>query len=150
MHDVYADRILRGTESGGNYSTFMLGAIAADLGAVACFFDRPWSHLSPNLSPADHAWLLNETAIRLRALGRLTEAVEPLRATLEINAEAEHWRNTAGNASNLSELELTLGNVSVAIADAAKAVTFADRSGDLTLHRIGTRVPRECHAPGWS
>ncbi len=39
---VYRDRILRGTGPGGNYSIKLLGAIGADLGAVACFFAKPW------------------------------------------------------------------------------------------------------------
>ena len=59
---VYCDRILRGTGSDGFYSTKKLGAIGADLAAVAAFFDEPWSRVSPNLSEADQAWLLNEAA----------------------------------------------------------------------------------------
>jgi hypothetical protein len=62
---VYLDRILRGGEF---YSTFKLGAIGADLAAVAAFFDEPWRRVSPNLREADQAWLLNEAANRLRAL----------------------------------------------------------------------------------
>ena len=57
-----------------------LGAFGSDLGAVACFFETPWSRVSPALTEAAQAWLLNEAAIRLRALGRLTEALEPMRA----------------------------------------------------------------------
>ena len=128
--DVYRDRILRGTGPGGNYSTFKLGAIGADLGAVACFFDEPWRRLSPNLSPADKAWLLNEAAFRLRALGRLTEAVEPMRAGLEMYAARENRKAAAITAGNLSELELTLGDVAAAVDVAGRSVTFADRSGD--------------------
>ena len=60
---VYVDRILRGTGSDGFYSTKKLGAIGADLAAVAAFFDEPWSRVSPNLSEADQAWLLNEAAL---------------------------------------------------------------------------------------
>ncbi len=128
--DVYVDRILRGAESDGFYSAKKLGAIGADLGAVACFFDRPWRRLSPNLSAGDQAWLLNEAAYSLRARGRLTEAVEPMRAGLEMRIEQEVWKSAAIQAGNLSELELTLGEVSAAIADAEQSVTFADRSGD--------------------
>ncbi len=137
--DVYFDRILRGTGHDGFYSTKKLGAIGADLGAVACFFDRPWTHLSPNLSAADQAWLLNEAALRLRALGRLTEALEPMRAGLEMAIEQEDWKHAAVGAGNLSELELTLGQVSAAIADAEQSVTFADRSQD-AFWRMGNRT----------
>jgi hypothetical protein len=79
---VYRDRILRGTDSNGFYSTKKLGAFGADLGAVACFFDLPWSQVSPNLTPSNRAWILGEAGRYLRAVGRLTEALEPMRAAL--------------------------------------------------------------------
>ena len=56
---VYRDRILRGNEF---YSPKKLGAFGSDLGAVACFFEQPWSRVSPALTEADQAWLLNEAA----------------------------------------------------------------------------------------
>ncbi len=130
-HDkVYRDRILRGTGSDGFYSTKNLGALGSNLGAVACFFEQPWSHLSPALTEADQAWLLNEAAYYLRGLGRLTEALEPIRAALEMGVQAKDWKEAAIRASNLSELELTLGEVAGAVGDAEQSVTYADRSGD--------------------
>ena len=127
--DVFRDRILRGTGPGGFYSTRKLGAIGADLGAIACFFDSPWSRVTAKLT-ADQSWLLNEAAYYLRALGRLTEALEPLRAALKFDIEREDWMNAAQVATNLSELKLTLGHVSEALSDAEQSVTFADRSKD--------------------
>ncbi len=150
---VYFDRILRGSEA---YSTKKLGAIGADLAAVAAFFDRsaagPWSQLSPNLSPADQAWLLNAAAFRLRALGRLTEALQPMRAGLEMAVQQMDWKNAAIYANNLSELELTLGRLPDAVSDARQSITHADQSGDAderiinlttaadALHQSGQRV----------
>ena len=125
--NVYRDRIQREREF---YSTRKLGAFGSDLGAVACFFEQPWSRVSPALTEGDQAWLLNEAAIALRALGRLTEAVEPMRAGMELEAGKEHWKNAATGASNLSELELTLGEVAGAVRDAERSVSHADRSGD--------------------
>ena len=127
---VYLDRILRGTGSDGFYSTNKLGAIGADLAAVAAFFDEPWSRVSPNLSEADQAWLLNEAAFSLRALGRLTEALQPMRAGLEMRVQQKNWKNAAISASNLSELEVTLGRLTDAVADARQSITHADQSGD--------------------
>ena len=137
--DVYHDRILRGTGSDDYYSSRKLGAISADLGAVACFFDRPWSQLSPSLSPAAQAWLLNEAACYLRALGRLTEAAEPMQVALGMAVEQKTWKNAAIVAGNLSELELTLGEVSAAVATGEQSVTFADRSGN-EFQRMGNRT----------
>lgn len=128
--EVYHARILRGTGIGGFYSWKILGANGADLGAVACFFEQPWSRVSSALAEADRAWLLSEAALRLRALGRLGEALEPMRAGLEMRIEQENWKQAAISANNLSELELTLGEVAGAVGDAERAVGFADRSGD--------------------
>ena len=63
---VYFARLQRGQEA---YSTKKLGALGSDLGAVACFFETPWSRVSLALTEADQAWLLNEAAFTLRALG---------------------------------------------------------------------------------
>jgi tetratricopeptide (TPR) repeat protein len=139
--DVYLSRILRSTGIGadGFYSTQKLGAFGADLGAVVCFFDEPWSRVSPSLTKSDQAWLLNQAAFRLRALGRLREAIEPMRAGLLMAINQEDWTSAAIQASNLSELELTLGDVAAAVRDAEQSVDFADRSGD-DFHRIGKRT----------
>ncbi|MCH8806059.1 MAG: toll/interleukin-1 receptor domain-containing protein [Planctomycetes bacterium] len=134
--DIYSARILRGNEF---YSIRKLGAFGAVLGAVACFFEQPWSRIATALSKPVQAWLLNEAAFALRALGRLTEALEPMRASLYKLEHAENWKSAAVAASNLSELELTLGQVADALHDAEQCVTLADRSGDAFL-RIVDRV----------
>jgi tetratricopeptide (TPR) repeat protein len=145
---VYRDRILRGTGTEeGFYSAKKLGAFGANLGAVACFFDPPWIHVSPDLPY--QAWLLNEAAMCLRALGRLTEALEPMRAGLVATVVREDWRNAAVHASNLSELELDLGEVKAAIHDGEAAVTHADRStNDFQRTTKRTRYAEALHQAG--
>lgn len=125
---VYTDRILRGTGYDGFYSTSKLGAWGADLAAVTCFFQQPWKLVTRNVSPDDRAWFLHQAAYRLRAMGRLKEAVEPMRAGLSMCECRGIPRLAASVANNLSELELTLGDVSQALRDAKLSVTFADRS----------------------
>nr|VFK30197.1 MAG: hypothetical protein BECKMB1821G_GA0114241_10611 [Candidatus Kentron sp. MB] len=134
--DVYRDRILR---NDGFYSTRKLGAVSADLAAVKNFFTEPWIKPAPGLKPADQAWLLNEAAFRLRALGRFDEALAPMRAGMEMAVEQEDWKNAANGASNLSELELTLGQVAAAVSDGARSVEYADQSEDDFL-RMGFRT----------
>ncbi len=124
---VYFARIRRSNE---HYSTVKLGAFGSELGAIACFFETPWSLVSPALTQADQAWTLVQSAYYLNALGRLTEALEPMRAGLEMVVKQENWTNAARGASNLSRLELTLGEVAGAVGDAKQSVTYADRSGD--------------------
>lgn len=140
--DVYRDRILRGIGRNNYYSSKKLGANGADLGAVACFFDRPWSRLSPKLSETFQAWLLSEAANRLRLLGRLDEAAEPMNASLKKYERQNNWYDASMVAVSLSELELALGEVSAAIADGEQSVTFADRTG----HAFDRAVNRATHA----
>lgn len=133
---IYRDRILRSsrdTDSDNNdwfYSTNRLGAFGADLGAVTCFFEHPWRRVSPALSEANQAWLLNAAAFSLQALGRLTEALEPMRVGLANCIRHKDWQRAAGIASNLSGVELTLGDLPLAARDSEQAMGFADRSGD--------------------
>jgi len=82
------------------------------------------------LLPKRQAWILNESAFNLRAVGRLAEVLAPIRAVTEMTARLGEWENAARDDSNLSELELTLGEVSGALSDAERSGTFADRSGD--------------------
>lgn len=153
---VYVDRIQRGTDSDGFYSTRQLGAYGADLAAVAAFIGRsssePWSGPSSNLSSGHWAWLLNQAAVRFRALGRLTEALQPMAASLEMRVQREEWKSAAIVAGNLSELTLTLGRVLDAVRHARQSITLADRSTDASqrmskrttaaeaLHQSGNRV----------
>ncbi len=127
VHKVYHARIKRGNE---NYSSRRLGVFGSDLGAIACFFEQPWIRLATSIGEREQSWLLNEAAFRLRALGRLNESLEPMRAAMKEVAKREDWTNAAIAAGNVSELELTLGEVADAVADAEQSVTYADRSGD--------------------
>lgn len=127
LDKVYYDRILRGNEF---YSTKILCAFGPDLGAVAAFFVEPWHRLHSELSAADKAWLLAEASYCLRALGRLEEARESMRVGMEPRFAQEHWQNAAISASNLSELEVTLGLLAEAVKDGRLAIRHADHSGD--------------------
>jgi hypothetical protein len=134
--DLYQSRIRRGSE---DFPIKQLGAFGTDLGAFACFFEQPWSLPSPGLRERDQAILLGNTAFRLRAVGRLIESLEPLReSVVRIQALAD-WPQAAVAAGNLSELELTLGEVAGAVEDAVQAVTHADRCSD-TFQRIARRA----------
>ncbi len=62
-----------------------------------------------------------------------------MRAGLANYTRQENWHHAAIVASNLSELELTLGDVSGVVRDAEQAVIFADRSGD-AFQRMARRT----------
>ncbi|MBK6717316.1 MAG: TIR domain-containing protein [Burkholderiales bacterium] len=134
--EVYVSRILKGMGTNGFYSTRALGAYGSDLGAVASFFDLHWHRVSPILSEDAQAWLFGQAAFRLRAMGRLTESIQPLRAGINAEMARSEWHNAALNFSNLSELELLLGEVQAATLDAEQAVTNADRHRKLPFRML--------------
>ena len=134
--EIYRHRILRENEF---YSTKKLGAFASDLGALASFFETPWSRVMPTLKETDQAWLFSVAAFNLRALGRLTETLEPMRAGLQMYLKQEHWLAASIVNNNLSELELMLGKVADAISNAEQSVTNAERSGK-AFQKIVSRI----------
>ena len=124
---VFQSRIRRGNEA---FSLKKLGAHGSDLGAVACFFENPWSRITSVLDETDRAWLFHEAAVILHALGRLTEALEPMRAGLDARVKQGNGKQAAISAGSLSELELALGEVDKAIEDARQAVSCAAQCSD--------------------
>jgi len=149
---IYHDRISKGSE---DYAIKKLGAFGSDLGAVACFFEIPWNRLASALTEKARSWMMSNAAFALRALGRLAEALEPMRSGLEMDIEQGHGKNAAIYASNLSQLELTLGELTEALRDAEQSVIYADHAGDAfqrvinrtthadALHQAGRRAEAE-------
>lgn len=121
LDEVYWPRIQR---SGDNYLCSKLGAFAADLAVVANFFTETWCTPAAGLTNADKAVVLSWAAFRLRALGRLIEAAEPMQASMDMLKQQEDWQNAASAASNLSELRLTIGQI-------AQAIVAGQQSGDI-------------------
>ncbi len=136
LDDVYRQRIQRGNEF---FTLKKLGAFGADLAALAGFFAAPWHEPQAGLTEADQAFVLNTAGFNLRALGRLKEAAQPMRASLEMYISQEEWKYAALIAGNLSELYLTLGEVAQARELAQQSAELADRGGD-SFWRTHTRV----------
>jgi len=124
--DVYRPMIRRGNEQ---FQVYRLGAFGVNLSTVANFLERLWEQPVAKLREETKAWLLNEAGFSLRALGRLAEAVEPMRAGLDARIVEEDWENGAISGANLSELTLTLGAVAEAQRYARQSIDLADRSG---------------------
>jgi hypothetical protein len=128
--EVYQDRILRGDQG---YSGFQLGAISADLSALAGFFPAGWSQppVTGDLSESDRSWLIAEVAFCLMSLGRLDEALGPRRMTVDLRREAGDWNNFCLSSENLVDLLTPLGDwreaESVARETAAAAGSVADQ-----------------------
>jgi tetratricopeptide (TPR) repeat protein len=135
LADIYRTRILRGDEY---YLLFNLGGFGTNLSLLVNFFETPWTQPVPSLSPAEQSWVTARVGYTLRAIGRLSEAIDPTRVAAQADADLKDWRNAAISYRNLSELHLALGSVSESVAAARQAVAFADLSGDL-VERIVNR-----------
>jgi len=129
--DVYYQRIHRGE----GFSLKKFGAFGTDLTVLSVFFDPPWSKSVDGLREDFTGYVLNTAGFNLRSLGRLAEAAQPLQAGLEARIVQKSWDNAARSASNLSELYLTLGDVTQALAYAEQSVQLADQSGDKFMRK---------------
>ena len=128
LDEVYWPRIQRSDEY---YLWSKLGAFSDDLATLAHFFATPWHTPAAGLTKINQALALSCAGFNLRALGRLREAQQPMQASEDMRIKQKKWVNAARNAGNLSELQLTLGEVAAAVASAARSVAHADRSEDL-------------------
>jgi hypothetical protein len=133
LEEVYWPRIKREGEA---YIYHKLGAFSDDLATVAHFFTTPWQTPAASLQEMWQAGVLNWAGFGLRALGRLREAVKPMQANVEMSVQQENWIEAAKGASNLSELQLTLGDLAAAVSSAAQSVAYADKSGDIAYRMI--------------
>lgn len=140
-NEVWLERIRR--ENKTNYSARVLGAFGSDLEAIACFFEVPWSRVSPALEPTTQAIVVAYAAYTLRALGRLTEAVEPMRTGIRMGIQSREWNEVSRRTNNLSELYMTLGDLASSLAAAEESIKYADLSRD-TFMRMVSRATSGC------
>ena len=136
MTEVYYSRIERKEEF---YNVTNLGAFSDDLAAIACFFTEVWQKPSAKLKELWQLRLVGYAGFCLRALGRLHEALEPMAVNVALAVKEKNWKESAIGANNLSELQLTLGDITKAVSSAAQSVVYADKSGDM-LERMGLRT----------
>ncbi len=125
--DVYWKRINRVDEA---YIIHKLGAFGADLAALSGFFEKCWSKPVAGIKDSNRGALLGWAGFALRAVGRLSEADEPIMLGLELEIKQENWANSADGASTLGDLYLTLGKVDEAVEYGRRSVEFADQSKD--------------------
>jgi hypothetical protein len=129
---IYKNRICRRLRAGQLefYSGTKLGAMGSNLAAVSWFFDWPYETPSDALAPSAKSWVLNQASIGLRAQGRLQEALPAMRAGLRMEEEVHDWRNAGVSASNVSETELLVGEITSAVAAAQRSAALANQGGD--------------------
>ena len=135
LDEVYINRICRHRRDGAIefYAGKKLGAIGSDLAAISWFFDQPFETPAPTLSKPAQRWVLSEASYGLRAQGRLQEALRAMHESSDCLEEEQDWESAPISASNLSETELLLGQVSSAVAIAETSITLADRTSNTYL-----------------
>jgi tetratricopeptide (TPR) repeat protein len=136
LDEVYFPRVLRRDEA---FSIHKLGAFGADLAALSGFFDETWSKPAAELTEADKGFILNTAGFVLRSLGRLAEAAQPMKASLDGAIAQEDWKNAAIRARNLSDFSLITGDLNHALEYSRQSVDLEDRSGD-AYQRIANRT----------
>ena len=136
LDDVYTRRISRGAKS---FSTLMFGAPGVELAALSGFFHSPWRQPVATLTENAKGLVLHQAGYNLRSLGRLAEAAEPMQASLDAGTARGDQNNAARPAINLSELYLTMADLTQAMDIAQQSVDLADESGVAFL-RLGSRT----------
>jgi tetratricopeptide (TPR) repeat protein len=147
LAEVYKNRICRRTIDGKllYYSNNILGAFASDLAAIYWFFEHQYEAPVGALAPRDRAWVVFEAGTKLRAQGRLQEALPAMRAGLLMQEEAHDWANAAIAAAALSETQLLFGDLASAAATADKSVMLADQIGDAAFMVLFRTVRARVH-----
>jgi tetratricopeptide (TPR) repeat protein len=128
LDEVYWKRVQRYEE---NFNVAKLGAFSAELSAIYGFFEVPWDKPVGELNEDAKGFVLNRAGTDLLAVGRLAEATQSIKVALEARIVQENWTNAARNASTLSELYLTLGDVMQAFTYAQKSIQLATQNSNI-------------------
>ncbi|MGI9418257.1 MAG: TIR domain-containing protein [Geminicoccaceae bacterium] len=143
---VYRERIVRGDKF---YLTRRHGAYSADLRLVASFFSSSFERPSNELSEIHQAWLYHQAASRLRALGRLAEAIAPMQSALAKSVELRELRNAAVDVVDLAEMQMALGEIGTALDTGEVAIRYAENSNDRIAKMINrSTLAHICHQAG--
>ncbi|MEO5350225.1 MAG: toll/interleukin-1 receptor domain-containing protein [Magnetococcus sp. YQC-3] len=133
LEEVYWKRIARGEEA---YTVHKLGAYGLELGAMAAFFDSPWSQPAAGLPPAGQSFVLHQVALCLHAMGRLPEAQQAYAAAMAMGFQQRSWQKAATAANNLSQTHLLCADLPRAFAFAQLAVAVIDATEEAFLQML--------------
>jgi tetratricopeptide (TPR) repeat protein len=127
---VYYDRIQRRREF---FAASKLGMVSADVEALACFFEVPWTKPVMQLTGRWRALLFGQAGYRLWMYGRLKEAVSPMKDALKADVERQAWYFAAIDADSLASICMALCDLTAALPFSEDGVKYAKQSGDLAL-----------------
>jgi tetratricopeptide (TPR) repeat protein len=116
------------------------GAFQSELNMLADCFSTQWTKPKPGLCDFWHAHVLGIAGSRLRALGRLKKAKDPLRESKRWHEDHKHNLYAAIRARHLCELHLELGELDDAVEFGKDAVKLADRICQVSEYGVYKRA----------
>ena len=116
---VYYERIWRG--NGFSYS--VLRSNDADLGALAAFFETPWTQVATSLNSA---WLLNAVSLHLKALGRIEESWKAIETATSRLVSDEKWQGAVDCMNHATRLTTILGCMESGVCLGRRAIELSD------------------------
>jgi tetratricopeptide (TPR) repeat protein len=128
LNEIYVKRILRGDE---HYSWHKLGAYSQGLTVLTAFFpEEGWGAVAVSNEELFGlgSWLLSEVSFCLMSLGRLHEAIEPRKKSINTAVKLKDWINATQANNNLTFLYLVLGKLGDAEKVAKTAMNYAQLS----------------------
>ncbi|HEX3149714.1 MAG TPA: toll/interleukin-1 receptor domain-containing protein [Gemmataceae bacterium] len=139
LKTVYWLRIQRERDG---YAHRIHGAFATELTMLRlCFEDRYWKQPKRELDDYWQAYVLGTVGSRLRALGRLQEAAEPLLASRDRHLNLGHILHAAIRTRHLCELHVEMGQLEDAVKHGKRAIELtADiRTADIQKGEYQTK-----------
>ena len=140
----YWSRIARGEA----FAVKKLGAFAAELAAIACFFEVPWKRPLPGMPEHLRGFLVSHAGNCLSALGRLQEAADAMKAGFEMWVSNGSDENSAIIAANLSDLYVGIGDLERAVNFAKKGVELSNPSNHIVQKYTRAALANVFHQTG--
>jgi tetratricopeptide (TPR) repeat protein len=115
------------------------GASDLYLSTLHNFFQKPWTIPSAHLGLEEQAFVLHEAGHYLFLLGRLNEAIEPMRLSMRLREEGGWLKDASRGARLIREVHICLGELQKAYDVCKDGRDIADRSQS-RFQRMGLRA----------
>ena len=130
--DAFSNVLMERIRHGKNdtfYTFHNLGAFGLELATLGSFFVRPWQVPAEGLTDWTQALVLSNVGWALRGLGkRMSECLEPMREAKRKFVEMGIWNEASGCASNVSQMNLSMGRIDDAWHEAMTCIELAERA----------------------
>jgi hypothetical protein len=139
LNEIYLSRVMRGRAS---FAIRRLALYGPTLAALACFFDTPFVCPKADFTAKEQSLLFGQVAYRLRAVGRMADAIAAMRAAQKLDIILQDSEMAHGSSNNVCEMALAIGwlrGPEGAVIAGSQAVEYGDMVGQ-PFAREGARV----------